>query len=101
MLASEFGLESDRIEMLIEMFLDEFSSQLQLLQKAVEQQSLTGIDQHSHAIKGCAANLKFDEISSLAKEMEFAAKAQEDSYDYVTSYKMLLLYYNKTKQEMQ
>ncbi len=81
-MAGEIGLKPKHIPMLIGSFLEESDSIMGALQEAITNNNFEAIQSHAHSIKGSAGNLKFHEIYEMSKEMELAAAAKDDSFDY-------------------
>ena len=85
-MASEIGLKSKHIPMLIDSFINESDSIMQQLKDAIQAQDFASIKMHAHSIKGSAGNLKFTEVYEMAKEMEFAAADSNADFDYESYY---------------
>ncbi len=72
----DFDLED--IEMLMEVFIETTTQELQNIQIACDENNFEVISQIAHSIKGSAANLTLMEISNLAKDIEYSAKEEMD-----------------------
>jgi HPt (histidine-containing phosphotransfer) domain-containing protein len=81
-IASILGIPEKHIPLLVNAFLDEATSIFEQLFTAIEQNDFENITLHAHSIKGSAANLRLEEISELAKSIEFAGKANDTTFDY-------------------
>ena len=56
-------------------YVKDLPDELERLKEAIEKRDIENIRAISHKIKGTSANLKMDEISSIAKQMELKAKS--------------------------
>ncbi len=81
-MAAAIGLKVKHIPMLIGGFLDESVDILANLTAATASNDYDAIKAHSHAIKGSAGNLRFNEVYEMAKEMEFAATDSKSDFDF-------------------
>ncbi len=81
-LALLIGVKSRYIPMIVESFLKETTSILQLLEKSIEAKDYDKIRSNAHAIKGSAGNIKLNEIYEMAKDMELEAAKQNSEFDY-------------------
>jgi len=81
-IASVLGISEAHIPLLVGSFLDESKEILENLFSGIEAKDYTEITLHAHSIKGSAANLRFNDISELAKSIELASKAQDGSFAY-------------------
>jgi HPt (histidine-containing phosphotransfer) domain-containing protein len=90
-IAKIIGINAKHVPMLITMFLGEVPSTLDSLGEAIAQKDYMKIKLSSHSIKGSAGNLRFSEVYEMAKEMEHAATAQNEDFEY-------LLYFEAIKQ---
>ncbi len=84
-IASILGIPEKHIPMLVNAFLEEAGAIFDDLFATIDAKEYEKVALHSHSIKGSAANLRFNEISELAKSMEFAAKESDASFDYQTT----------------
>ena len=73
---------------LVDIFLVSTKETLGLLSDAIDKNNLEDIRKLAHAIKGNSANLWLQDISCIAKEMEFAAKNSEQ-LNYLEKFKEL------------
>lgn len=71
--------KEDRAKKLMGSFLGNFSSYVADLAEAIAAGDFADIKLHSHSIKGSAANLGADRVSSIAAEIEHGAKDQIDT----------------------
>lgn len=81
-IASVLGISEAHIPLLVGSFLDESKEILEKLFVAVEARNYEEITLHAHSIKGSAANLRFDEITEVAKAIELSAKAEDTAFAY-------------------
>ncbi|QFR48758.1 Hpt domain-containing protein [Sulfurimonas lithotrophica] len=87
-IAKELDFDLEDVEMLVDVFLDSAEEGLVELKDAIAQNDLESIFASSHAIKGSAANIKLDEISSLARNIENSAR-NNNTMDYEKEYNKL------------
>ena len=87
-IAQELDFELEDVEMLFEAFLENAYEMLDSLENAIAKNDMEGVFRSAHSIKGSAANLIFDKLSELAKEIELDARQGLDK-DYLASYKIL------------
>ena len=80
--AASIGLKSNHIPIIFASFIEESNEMLSTLQEAVKLRDYNKIRSFSHAIKGSAGNLKFNEIYEMAKDMELNALEQKSGFDY-------------------
>jgi HPt (histidine-containing phosphotransfer) domain-containing protein len=83
-MAKAIGLKVKHIPMLVGSFLEESSPILERLQTAIEVNNYSEIQSSAHSIKGSAGNLRFSELSEMAKEIEHAAANADASFEYAT-----------------
>jgi len=82
-MAKAIGLKAKHIPMLVGSFLEE-SGPLQIrLEAAIANSDYSEIQSVAHSIKGSAGNLRFQELSEMAKEIEHAAAESDASFAYV------------------
>jgi len=81
-MAALIGLKAKHVPMLIGSFLEEAGPILSNLQAAIESKDYATIQATAHSIKGSAGNLRFSELQEMAKELEFAGKDADASFDY-------------------
>lgn len=82
-LAEEIGLKVKHIPLLIMSFVEESVPIAQSLKSDIERREYREIQAQAHSIKGSAANLRFNELSAMAKEMEHAAADKNISFEYM------------------
>lgn len=87
-LAQSLDFDVEDVQMLLEVFFQSAQDNLNQLQIALKQDDYETLALASHSIKGSAANLELDEISSVALEIEKAAKAKQ-SIDYAQKIQQL------------
>lgn len=73
-LASRLGIDEEEFLELVELFVTVSRSDMEKINKGVRGHNPAEASAAAHSIKGAAANLGFDEISSLALDMEMQAK---------------------------
>ncbi len=88
-MAQKIGLRAKHIPILVNSYLDESKTILSALKAAVETLDFEEIQQQAHSIKGSSGNLKFDELYEMAKSMELAANAKDETFDYAGVYAVL------------
>lgn len=81
-IASVLGISEAHIPLLVGSFLDESKGIVENLLSAVVAKDYPGMTLHAHSIKGSAVNLRFNDISELAKSIELAAKAEDSSFAF-------------------
>ena len=74
--------------MLVEVFLESAKETMQELKDGIDSNELEKVFHSAHAIKGSAANLTFNEISDIAKLIEYEARDGKN-IDYTEHYKQL------------
>ncbi|MCF6298221.1 MAG: Hpt domain-containing protein [Flavobacteriaceae bacterium] len=82
-IAASIGLNIKHIPILIDSFLSESNGAITKLQDAIEKKTFHDISENAHFIKGSAGNLKFDEIYTMAQEMELNANESNSDFDYI------------------
>ena len=85
-LASRLGFDEDDFKELVELFITTTLSDIDKIKKGVQQGNSQDAAAASHSIKGAAGNLGFDDIFTLAKDMEMQAKqGNMDNFEvYIT-----------------
>ncbi|MFA5905009.1 MAG: Hpt domain-containing protein [Desulfobacula sp.] len=73
-LASRLGIDNEDFKELVELFVTTSLSDIEKIRKGVSENIPTDAAAASHSIKGAAGNLGFDDIFSLARDMEIQAK---------------------------
>jgi HPt (histidine-containing phosphotransfer) domain-containing protein len=81
-MAKAIGLKVKHMPMLIGSFLGESTPILETIDSQIREEDYTGIRSSAHSIKGSAGNLRFTELSDMAREMEHAATAEDSSFEY-------------------
>jgi len=89
-MASVIGLKAKHMPMLITSFLEESTPLLSQLKDAIEKRDYKTIESASHSLKGSAGNLRFNELSEMAKEMEHAGADANSSFDYLSYFHAIL-----------
>ncbi len=85
-LASRLGIDEEDFKELVELFVTTSFSDIEKIRKGVLKNKPADAAAASHSIKGAAGNLGFDEIFSLARDMEMQAKSGslENFEDYLS-----------------
>ncbi|MEA2073480.1 MAG: Hpt domain-containing protein [Campylobacterota bacterium] len=96
-IAKEIGLKVKHIPILIGSFLEETPELLSSLEKEIGMKNYSSIRASAHSIKGSAANLRFNELSLMAKEIEHAASSEDSLFDYVSYVKAMQKAINSIK----
>lgn len=73
-LASRLGVDEEDFKELVELFITTTFSDIGKIKKGVLDHNPADAAAASHSIKGAAGNLGFDDIFSLARDMEMQAK---------------------------
>ena len=81
-MASAIGLKAKHIPLLVGSFLEEANPIVEKIKIAIENSDYKTIQSAAHSLKGSAGNLRFNELSEMAKEMEHAGAASDASFDY-------------------
>jgi len=81
-MAKAIGLKVKHMPMLIGSFLEESAPILETLGSQIVANDYAGVRGSAHSIKGSAGNLRFNELSEMAREIEHAADAGDSSFDY-------------------
>ncbi len=87
-LALELGMEQDEIRELLEIFIASSKSDIVKLQQAVIEGDAKRAADAAHSIKGASVNLGFNDIFSVAKDLE--QKARENSLEGLTDEVLIL-----------
>ncbi len=87
-ISQNLGFEEDEVIMLFEMFIESATDSMISLKSAIESNDYEQIKQHTHSIKGSAANIMLDEVVNLAKEIETSA-INSSNINYEDKYKLL------------
>ena len=77
-LISEFGLEKEDIEDLLNTFINTFSEQKALLKSLWEEKDYSQVNEIAHSIAGASANLRIEKISIPARELNNLLKNKSD-----------------------
>ena len=71
---SELEVDDETLQMLIDTFFDSTKHDIQTLREYVSQGDFVAISSKSHEIKGAASSMRFDELATLLKQLELAAR---------------------------
>ena len=82
LMATKIGLKPKHIPMLVGSFVDESHTILSALKAAIDSMDFDAIQMQAHSIKGSSGNLRFTELSNMAKEMEYAAANADETFEY-------------------
>lgn len=88
LIAQTLGFDVEDVSMLLDMFVDNANESLEMLDTAINKSDFDTIKNAAHAIKGSASNLLLSEITTIAGEIEIAAK-EKKAIDYHTKYSAL------------
>jgi len=81
-LALRLGIDEEEFKELVELFITTTRSDIKKIKNGVLDHNPADAAAASHSIKGAAGNLGFDEIFSLAGDMEMLAKGDSlDNFD--------------------
>jgi len=81
-LALRLGIDEEEFKELVELFITTTCSDIKKIKNSISDHTLADAAAASHSIKGAAGNLGFDEIFSLAGQMEMQAKGGSlDNFD--------------------
>jgi len=78
-IVTDLEIDDETLQMLIDTFFDSTADDLNALRTLVKNQDHIGVSQKSHAIKGAASSMRFDEMANLLKQLELAAKEADDN----------------------
>jgi len=81
-MAASIGLKEKHIPMLVGSFLEEAGPLLEKLTIAIDSNDYATIQSAAHSIKGSAGNLRFNELQDMSKELEFAGRDSDESFDF-------------------
>ncbi len=81
-IAQNIGIKEKHVALLLQTFKDECEGMMTGLKQAISDKNMTDIASYAHAIKGSAGNLRFSELSQLAKSVENAAKGADSGFAY-------------------
>ncbi len=81
-LALRMGIKAKYIPRLIQSFLGESKLMCEKLDAAIADKNYIGIEHAVHTIKGSAGNMQFMELFEIARLVEFAAQAEDESFAY-------------------
>ncbi len=72
--AKSLGLQLSIFSMIFKTFLDHIDSDIEVLEKAINEEDFEAIKNMAHKIKGASANLKIEKVRELTYNMEQKAK---------------------------
>jgi len=87
-IAHELDFDIEDVEMLVDVFKETAQESLVKMKEAIKNNNFEDIFTSAHSIKGGAANITLNEISSLAEDIELNARAK-NSIDYLEKYNKL------------
>ncbi len=73
-IATNLGLDKEDLDELLEIFTTTSFSDIEKINFGLKENNAQQVSQAAHSIKGASANLGFEEIASLSKDIEMAAK---------------------------
>ena len=85
-LAEELMLDKDQVLRLMKIYSKKMVESLEELKEAIEERDYKVIGHLAHSIKGSSSNFRIEGIVTLAYELEKAAYAKEDTFDFETVY---------------
>lgn len=81
-LAQKMGIKSRHIPLLIQSFIEESRTLIQLIASAIESGDYQAIEKCAHSLKGSAGNMQFQQLYEIGKLVEIAAKSHDEGFDY-------------------
>ncbi len=96
--ARELELDLDFYKDLLKMFFDEIEEEREKFEFAIQTIDFLSIKYHAHKIKGSSLNLKLDQISFIAADIEISARERK-LVDYQYKFDKLQKIINKIKSE--
>lgn len=87
-IASQLGFKRSDFDMLLVMFVQNATTSLEEMKRAIERDDMQGIGDAAHAIAGGAGNIQLNDIYAFAITVELAAKKGENA-DYHLFYQQL------------
>jgi HPt (histidine-containing phosphotransfer) domain-containing protein len=81
-IAKAIGLKVKHVPMLIGSFLEESSPIIDTMYNYLQANDYESLRSAAHSVKGSAGNLRFAEVSQMAKELEHAASNQDATFEY-------------------
>lgn len=96
--ARELELDLDFYKDLLKMFFDEIEEEREKFEFAIQTIDFLSIKYHAHKIKGSSLNLKLDQISFIAADIEICARERK-LVDYQYKFDKLQKIINKIKSE--
>lgn len=84
--ALEIGLPIKYIPKLLNSFVSESTTQMERCDIAIDELNYEQIERSMHSIKGCAGNMRFESVASIAQASESASRLKDDTFDYRTNY---------------
>ncbi|WP_297431441.1 hybrid sensor histidine kinase/response regulator [Sulfurimonas sp.] len=88
-LCKELMLSNDELVMLLTLFLKKMRTTLPDLCDAIELKQYKKIALLCHSIKGSSGNFRLELLQNIAGKMEVKAKEEDESYDFMGSYKII------------
>lgn len=76
-LSEEFGMDSEDIREMLDILFESIENQIANVQNNLESDNLVSVGNSGHAIKGAAANVGANNISSIGKALEDAGKSAD------------------------
>ncbi len=73
-IADNLGLDKEDLDELLELFTTTSFSDIEKVNLGLKENNAQQVSQAAHSIKGASGNLGFEEIASLSKDIEMAAK---------------------------
>ena len=88
-LVSDFGMPEEDIPGFFKTAYETLIENLSEAEEAAKEKDYGKAQRAAHTLKGSLANLGLSGLSSMAKEVETAAKSKDESYPFVSTIKML------------
>ena len=79
-------LDEEQVTRLMKIYSKKMVESLEELKEAIKKQDYQIIGHLAHSIKGSSSNFRIDSIVGLAYELEKAAYAKDDTFDFETVY---------------
>jgi HPt (histidine-containing phosphotransfer) domain-containing protein len=76
-MAENLDIEESELLEIVDLFIETSTSDLNRLQQALEMEDAHEVAKTAHSIKGAAANLAFEEIFEISKNMERKARDKD------------------------
>lgn len=88
-LSELLGVDMETTLLLVQVFEEEFKEDMSRLHSAILSRNYHAIEDAAHAIKGSSSNMRYDDIADVAREIEQAAIARDETFMFLERYEML------------